>query len=433
MLLRKLFLAAALALAGPLAAADEPGKLKGHGGPVKAVLVDDTRILTASFDNSIGIWDVKTGAPTWLEGHAAAVNAAAVLPGGGIASAGDDFDLFVWGADGSLQHKLSGHTAKVMNISAFGAFVATASWDRRVGIWNAATGEHVRWLEGHKGPVNDLAFSSDGETLFTASYDGSVLAWNWRAGTVQRTLARHGFGINVIALDDARGWLAYGALDGGTRVIHIATGGQIADLSADRRPILALARRPDGAEIAIGDGEGFVMVVETEEWTIRKDFKAAHRGPVWALDYARGGDAIWAAGIDDTVYRFDLANRSETLMAEGDRSFLRAPETMGNGERQFMRKCSVCHTLTGDGARRAGPSLAGLFGRKAGSVEGYAYSSTLQRSDLIWTEDTVAELFNVGPDHYLPGTKMPMQVIVKARDRADLVAFLKLHTTGDAK
>ena len=46
------------------------------------------------------------------------------------------------------------------------------------------------------------------------------------------------------------------------------------------------------------------------------------------------------------------------------------PKTeMSNGERQFARKCSVCHTLKADGKRRAGPTLYGVFGRRAGTLE----------------------------------------------------------------
>ena len=58
-------------------------------------------------------------------------------------------------------------------------------------------------------------------------------------------------------------------------------------------------------------------------------------------------------------------------------------------------------------------------------MPGYSYSPTLDGSDIIWGDDTIDALFDLGPDHYIPGSKMPMQVIAGAQDRADLIAFLR--------
>ncbi|MEM9784416.1 MAG: hypothetical protein AAF899_18315, partial [Pseudomonadota bacterium] len=90
-----------------------------------------------------------------------------------------------------------------------------------------------------------------------------------------------------LVVDDAAGWLAYGALDGAVRAIDLLTGETIADLSTERRPILALVRAPGGRFLATGDGEGYITVIDSERWTIERDFRAALRGPIWALAWAR--------------------------------------------------------------------------------------------------------------------------------------------------
>ena len=102
--------------------------------------------------------------------------------------------------------------------------------------------------------------------------------------------------------------------------------------------------------------------------------------------------------------------------------------TMDNGARQFARKCSVCHSLEPNYKRRAGPTLYGIFGRKAGTAEGYTYSEALKNSDLIWDEITISDLFDHGPDVVTPGSKMPIQVIKNDSDLNDLVLFLKIAT-----
>ena len=101
---------------------------------------------------------------------------------------------------------------------------------------------------------------------------------------------------------------------------------------------------------------------------------------------------------------------------------------MENGERQFMRKCSICHALTPPPSRKAGPTLHGLFGRAAGSVPGYPYSPILANSDIVWTDESIDALFDLVPDHYIPGSKIPMQRITGAQDRQDLIAFLRRAT-----
>lgn len=408
--------------------------LEGHGGPVMGLRAEGDTVLTASFDNSVGVWNGDAG-PVWLDGHEAAVKTVIFVGDDRIASAGDDKLILIWNrATGALLHRLEGHTAKVMSLAASpdGALLASASWDRRVGIWDARTGAHIRWIEGHSGIVNDVVFA-DATTLFSASYDGTVREWRLPEATQVRMLARHGFGVNTLLLDPARRWLAYGALDGGTRALRLSDGAELADMTLDRRPILSMAQRSDGSQIAVGDGEGHIMVVDTDTWAIRHDFRAARKGPIWALAYVDGGSGVAAGGIEDRAYIWPLEDLGDQpRMAEETRAFHTDPSTVGNGERQFLRKCSVCHTLTPDGGRKAGPSLFGLFGRQAGTLDGYSYSEALDRSTLVWSEETIDKLFELGPDHFTPGSKMPMQQIARPEDRADLIAFLKERTARGA-
>ena len=84
--------------------------------------------------------------------------------------------------------------------------------------------------------------------------------------------------------------------------------------------------------------------------------------------------------------------------------------------------------LVENGKKRAGPTLYKIFGRKAGTLEGYKYSKALIDSDIIWNEESINRLFDEGPDKVTPGTKMPIQRMKKIQDRQDLVMFLKKAT-----
>jgi cytochrome c len=87
--------------------------------------------------------------------------------------------------------------------------------------------------------------------------------------------------------------------------------------------------------------------------------------------------------------------------------------------------------LTPPPSRKAGPTLYGVFGRPAGTVPGYAYSETLDSSDIVWNDDTIDALFDLGPDHYIPGSKMPMQRITAPRDRQDMIDYLREATATE--
>ncbi len=413
-----------LLLAPAVPDAQEFFTLKGHGGPIMGIgVAPDGQIATASFDNSVGLW--SDGTPAWQEGHEAAVNAV-LFTGSGLVSAGDDYTIRRW-PGGAV---IGAHKGKVMGLAAAPGLIASASWDGTIGLW-PLDGGPPRLLEGHESGVNAVAFSADHATLYSASSDGTLRVWDVASGAESRMLLRHGFGINRIALHPDAGWLAYGAVDGVTRVIDVETGAPLTDFTLERRPILALALSPDGDLLAVGDGEGYIMVIDTATWSIARDFRATLRGPVWALAFSPNGQNIHAGSLDDAMYSWPVATLDEHgQMTTGERSFLRAPEEMENGERQFQRKCSICHSLTPGSARRAGPSLHGIFGRPAGAETDYLYSDTLTNADIVWTETSINALFDLGPDHYIPGSKMPMQRITDPQDRADLIAFLRQATAA---
>jgi cytochrome c len=95
---------------------------------------------------------------------------------------------------------------------------------------------------------------------------------------------------------------------------------------------------------------------------------------------------------------------------------------------QVFRACIACHTLEADQGNRAGPTLHGIFGRRIATLPGYNFSEALKHLDIVWAPETVARLFEIGPAHYTPGTKMPEQRIGAPEDRDALVKFLERAT-----
>lgn len=92
------------------------------------------------------------------------------------------------------------------------------------------------------------------------------------------------------------------------------------------------------------------------------------------------------------------------------------------GKAIFDGRCSVCHSVK-PGDEGAGPSLAGVVGRKAASEPGFpGYTGALKKSGLTWTKANL-DKFLAGPQTVVPGTAMPI-ALPNAAERADMLAYL---------
>ncbi len=98
---------------------------------------------------------------------------------------------------------------------------------------------------------------------------------------------------------------------------------------------------------------------------------------------------------------------------------------LAKGEKIFKR-CKTCHTLE-DGKNRVGPHLFGLFGRAAGSVEGYKYSKAMKESGIVWDEEKL-DVYLTKPKDLVPKTKMNFPGLKDEQDRIDIIAYLKEAT-----
>jgi cytochrome c len=100
----------------------------------------------------------------------------------------------------------------------------------------------------------------------------------------------------------------------------------------------------------------------------------------------------------------------------------RADGDAARGEAKFQ-DCAACHKLEG-GANNVGPSLHGVFTRKAGELADFRYSPAIKRSGITWTPETL-DKFITDPQAVVPGNRMPYAGMASASDRADLIAYLQ--------
>ena len=415
-----------------------------HGGPVRGLALspDGSTLVTASFDYSAVVWGTQAlEEQATLLGHEAAVNTAAFSADGSLlATAGDDGSVLLWtkeqiGNDSAEPVVLQGHKGKVVDLafSSDGTMLASASWDGSIGIWPlAGTGldesQSARFITGHEGPVNAVQFSDNNEYLYSAGYDGQIRYWRLQNDEYLRSPVRNGWGVSVFMVDEKADLVAYGGSDGQMVIQRLSDDKIHLRLGEERVPVLSLFYDDKDGLIGFGNADGRVVLIDTTDWSVVRDFNAAN-GPIWSLVIMPGAESIIVAGLDDYITKWPIYEfPPEFLERPGPARRFHPTKDIGNGERQFARKCSVCHTLQVDGRRRAGPTLFGVFGRQAGTLEGYPYSDALINSTIVWNEVTIDRLFKDGPDVVTPGTKMPIQRMKNAQDRQDLVRFLQSAT-----
>ncbi len=91
-----------------------------------------------------------------------------------------------------------------------------------------------------------------------------------------------------------------------------------------------------------------------------------------------------------------------------------------------FEQCAACHSLDGSGDFD-GPTLKGVIGRKAGSLEDYRYSAAMKRSDVVWDAVTL-DTYVADPQAFIPGNRMAFAGISDKTQRDDLIAYLSAAT-----
>lgn len=193
-----------------------------------AFSADGKRMASASFDNTVRIWDLAAGrelhqCPVGATVHAVAFSADGRL----VAAACDDRAVRIWDADNGQQaRRLDGHGGAVHAVafSPRGRLVATGAADHTIRLWDADTGKHLRTLDRQEGPVEALAFAPDGSAL-AATGDGTIRLWDPESGRERRRWKAHTFRVTSLAFSpDGKTLASAAVVDSAVHFWDVATG-----------------------------------------------------------------------------------------------------------------------------------------------------------------------------------------------------------------
>lgn len=417
------------ALIAAISAAPSFAQLRGHGGPVRALSIspDGQTLLSGSFDSSAIRWSLaRDVAEQVLRFHADAVNATALLKDGRAVTAGADGRIAIW-SRGKPQPDtiLEGHTAPIaaLALSPDDATLASAAWDHTVRLWSLTDGAS-RVLEGHTQNVNGVAFSPDGKMLVSVGYDLTVRIWPLESAAAPSIITLPAPLNSVVVCDD--GEIVTAGADGKIYFLD-RTGRSTGEVAAGPIPVIAMAVAKGGALLAAADVRGSVAIIDRKARTLARRLVGPGL-PVWSLAFMPDNGTLLTGGADSVIRRWNaLTGEPAGVIVQNSPNDPLAAFAGDRGAEVF-RACVACHTLTQDQGNKAGPTLSQIFGRKIATLPGYNFSEPLKKLDIVWTPETVAKLFEIGPAAYTPGTKMPEQIIGSDEDRKALVGFLARAT-----
>ncbi len=298
---------------------------KGHLGGVNAVAFsrDGTQVASASSDETVKIWNARTGQATHtlrgiLGGRVVSV---AFSPDGARVASGGNARIKVWNAiTGNQSFELKGSMDKSVAFSPDGTRLATASWGREVKLWNATTGEEIATFRGHTREVTSVVFNPDGTKLASASEDQTIKLWDATTGNnAARTLSGHTGNVTSVAFSPDGTRIASASADQTLKFWDAITGEELATLRGHTGPVTSVAFSPDGTRLASGGADKSVKLWDAITGSELRTIKG-HSGSVNGVAFSPDGSRVVSASADATLKLWNADIGPEVLTLNGHSS-----------------------------------------------------------------------------------------------------------------
>jgi len=196
-----------------------------------------------------------------------------------------------------------------------GRTLLTGSRDRTAALWDAATGERIRVLEGHDGGVTSVAFSPDGKRALSGSQDKTVALWDAATGELLRRMKGHALWVTGVAFSSDGRYALSGSLDR-TAILWDTTDGSLAatfEGHGDR--LEAVAFSPDGKEALTASADRTVFLWDVEKRMRLERFIADDA--VTCAAFTASGRQILAGAWNGLIYRWDRAGKEDARTFKG--------------------------------------------------------------------------------------------------------------------
>ena len=286
--------------------------LKGHTDLVNSVVFspDGKSIASASRDNTVIIWDIKTGnSIKTLQGHTDTVKSVVFSPDSKyIASGSLDKTIKIWDVEtGSILHTLKGHKNFVLSVafSHDGKYIASGSNDNTIRIWDVNTGNQINILKGHKSSVCSVTFSPDGKYITSGSLDRTIIIWDVETGNQIKIFKGHKSSVCSVTFSPDGKYITSGSLDRTIIIWDVETGNQIKIFKGHKDLVWSVAFSPDGKYIASGSRDKTIKIWDVETGNQIKTLKG-HKDQVRSVAFSPDGKHVASGSWDKTIRIWEL-------------------------------------------------------------------------------------------------------------------------------
>ncbi|HWO25377.1 MAG TPA: AAA family ATPase [Kofleriaceae bacterium] len=313
--------------------------LVGHTASVNACAVtpDGRRVVSASADTTLKVWDLETGqAVATLQGHTDLVLACAVTPDGRrVVSASADTTLKVWDLEtGQAVATLQGHahSGRACAVTPNGRCVVSTADDMTLKVWDLETGQAIATLQGHVDFVRACAVTPDGRRVVSASHDTTLKVWDLETGQAVATLQGHGTIVNACAVTPDGRRVVSASHGRPLTVWDLETGQAVATLQGHTDSVFACAVTPDGRRVVSASHDTTLKV-----WDLAAGQAVAtrqgHAQPVKVYAVAPDGRRVVAASSDSTFKVWDLETGQVIATLQGHAEHVTACAVTPDGRR----------------------------------------------------------------------------------------------------
>lgn len=256
---------------------------------------------------------------TYRGHHDSVLGVASSLDGSYIASASKDTTVQVWDAatGGVNAAAYAGHSAAVNSVSwsPDGQFVVSGSEDITVRVWKTVDASNPFTYSGHTGAVKSVAWSPDGTLIASSGADKTARVWTAADGSNPFTYARHSDVVNAVTWSPDNKRIASASSDNTVQVWTAADGSNPLTFTLHTAAVLAVVWSPDGSMIASGGADNTVHVWKPDGTTIYT--YQGHSQPVSGLAWSTDSLLIASASQDGTVQVWSATDGSHAFTYKG--------------------------------------------------------------------------------------------------------------------
>ena len=287
----------------------------GHAGNVQALAIDPRGkfIVSGSADETIKVWNLRSGTLLRTMQESAPVTALTIDPSGRSIISGNyaDGDVKIWSlSDGNLLRVIRGKaTVYSLTMDSTGRFIVAGTGNGLILVWDFESGKLTRTLNasttsGVHFQIYSVALDPTGQFLVANGSRGEVMVWRFRTGELVRALSGHSRGVKALAIDPAGELVVSASSDNTLRVWDLKNGSLLRTLKghavSDYNSVTAVAIDKAGRFIVSADEQGEIKIWDLKSGMIVKTIKA-HSIGILSIAIDPTGQIIVSGSRDHTI------------------------------------------------------------------------------------------------------------------------------------